>query len=162
MGSNKFTCPRRVEQGMDDENSPFRGSGKNDDYWNKREGHNVCSYCGSIRPEALFEAIDNGTPVGTTDKSYKLYVDLPGDGKKRSRGSANFPQTGYKKVPFKKEWKAPAEPTLTFHAKFYFQHFSKDEMIRFVDLFNEKKINYAGGFGFYVMPFFMTSSKEEK
>lgn len=155
MAKETFTCPRRIEDGTDND-SVFTYGGKNKDEWHKREGHYVCSYCGSVQPEAVFEAIEIGTPIGTTDKSYKIYVDLPGDGKKRSRGSANYAQPGYKKVPFKKEWKAPAEPTLTFHGKFYFQHFSDQDKHKFIDLINQKKIKYAGDFGFYVMPFFMT------
>ena len=34
----------------------------------------TCSYCGSISPAALFEAIDAGEELGPTDKSYKVYV----------------------------------------------------------------------------------------
>lgn len=156
MTKEKFTCPRRIEDGRADASSPFVGSGQNLDSWQNREGNKVCNYCGSIQPAKVFEAIDAGMPIGTTDKSYKIYVDLPGDGKKRSRGSANYPAPGYKKVPFKKEWREPAKPTTTFHGKFYFQHFSADDQKRFIDYMNNKKIKFAGDFGFYVMPFFAT------
>ena len=40
--------------------------------------------------------------------------------------------------------------------KFYFQHFSEEQMIKFVDLYNKKKIKFPDIFpGFEVLPFFM-------
>ena len=33
-----------------------------------------CSYCGSLSPALLFEAIERGDELGPTDKSYKVYV----------------------------------------------------------------------------------------
>lgn len=67
----KFTCPRRHDFLAYD-------AGREDaDCWRK-PAHNTkvetCSYCGSIRPEALFEAIDAGEKIGPTDKNYKAYV----------------------------------------------------------------------------------------
>lgn len=38
---------------------------------------------------------------------------------------------------------------------FYFQHLSKEQMLDFIGLFNNNKINFAQPGGFYVMPFFM-------
>lgn len=39
--------------------------------------------------------------------------------------------------------------------KFYFQHLSRENCIRFVDLVNGKKINIGYPGRFYVSPFFM-------
>lgn len=39
--------------------------------------------------------------------------------------------------------------------KFYFQHLSVEQRMRFVELMNEKRIKFEGGQGFYVKPFFV-------
>ena len=61
-------CPRRDELG---------GAGvfklPDEDRW-RDDG--TCSYCGSISPEAFFEAIERGTELGPTDKNYKVYVGV--------------------------------------------------------------------------------------
>jgi hypothetical protein len=155
---SNFTCPRRTQDGRDSDDSPFKYDGKNIDTWRKREGHEVCSYCGSVTPQALFDAIENGFEITATDKSYKIYVDLPGDGKKRSKSSANFPVEGYKKVPFKKEWRAPAKPSTVFHGKFYFQHLGDGDRKRFIALMNSGKLKFAGNIGFYVLPYFVKAA----
>lgn len=64
---DKTFCARRAESvGFGD--TPFRSPEK--DEW--KEGR--CSWCGSMTPDALFEAITAGTELGPTDKSYKVYV----------------------------------------------------------------------------------------
>lgn len=85
----------------------------------------TCSYCGSINPEQLFKAIDDGVEIGPTDKEYKIY--LHGQLAPQVRGAC----------------------------KFYFQHLIGSDMERFVELYNNKtmKIGYPGRF--YVIPFFM-------
>lgn len=60
------TCPRRIN-----------GFGP----WEREEGldswrkDNTCSFCGSLKPELVFEAIEQGKEVTPTDKSYKIYID---------------------------------------------------------------------------------------
>lgn len=44
---------------------------------------------------------------------------------------------------------------LPSNAKFYFQHFSMEQRQRFVELLNEKKINFAAPGYFYVKPYFI-------
>lgn len=139
----KFTCPRRVED--------VRHSGPNLDEWRKDD---TCNYCGSVKPELLFSAIEQGYELGSTDKSYKVYVDLPGSGKMKVIGHSNSPQAGWKKTPFKQEWKLKQRETKR-HAKFYFQHFSEADQKKFIELVNSKAIKWAGGFSLYVLPFFM-------
>lgn len=34
----------------------------------------TCSYCGSMHPDELFRAIEEGVEITPTDKSYKIYV----------------------------------------------------------------------------------------
>jgi len=48
-----------------------------EDEWRDRDGHQVCSYCGSLSPDELFAAIEAGCELDPTDKNYKVYVDLP-------------------------------------------------------------------------------------
>lgn len=60
-----MVCPRRGEIGAVPHNYG------EEDRWTER---GTCSWCGSISPEALFEAIDRGDELGPTDKNYKVYV----------------------------------------------------------------------------------------
>lgn len=66
------TCPRRIEDGMADDNSPFSIAGSNRDQFRY---DNTCSYCGSFNPDVLMERIEAGTvELGPTDKNYKVYL----------------------------------------------------------------------------------------
>jgi hypothetical protein len=60
------TCPRRMA-----EFGPWK-SEEGIDSW---RNDNTCSFCGSLKPEIVLEAIEAGKEVTPTDKSYKLYVD---------------------------------------------------------------------------------------
>jgi hypothetical protein len=66
--------------------------------------------------------------LASTDKTYKVYVS--------NDGGEPFKYAG-----------AP---------KFYFQHLTENQMRRFVDIFNERKIKFEDDLGFYVYPFFMS------
>lgn len=46
--------------------------------------------------------------------------------------------------------------------KFYFAHLREEQMVRFVELYNQRKIGYKGGFGFTRFPFFMVSADKSK
>jgi hypothetical protein len=102
--------------------------------------------------------------LGSTDKNYKVYVE--------NNGGLPLKQT-YRDCPKDKEMtgaagnkymvstcdKGPKECTHwvtrdTSSAKFYFQHLSDAQQNRFIELFNEKRIKFSGGYSFYVMPFF--------
>lgn len=155
-----FTCPRRVEDGMASDDSPFKHAGSNKDYWYEREGYLVCNYCGSLKPETLFEFIDKNVLITPTDKSYKIYVDLPGDGKRVVMGTANHPVEGWKKRLFKKEWVLYGNRDKV-HGKFYFQHLSEDQKRQFIQLMNEKKLNLAFPGHFYRLPFFVQREANE-
>ena len=89
-----MTCGRRVEDGMDREDSPFRHvkPGKGLDFWQKfkTNGDRVCSYCGSLHPEDFFafvkqsgeagpDAPRNAQPeIEPSTKGYKIYVHRQG------------------------------------------------------------------------------------
>ena len=109
-------CPRRDEIGSDMSMFNFP---KTDKFTRGK-----CSWCGSISPVALFEAIHNGCEIVPTDKSYKIYIE----GEKA--------------------------PDVSGACKFYFQHFNKEEKLAFIELLNDGKINMAYPGYFYVMPFF--------
>ena len=118
--------------------------------WNRHESH-TCQYCGSMHPDTLMERIEAGTvKLGSTDKNYKLYVT--------NDGAEPFKQT-YRNCPPKSDcdpescthWVTRKQET----TKFYFQHLSIEQRHRFVDLFNQGKLKFEGGEGFYVFPFFM-------
>lgn len=54
-----FKCPRSlsIEQAAD--------------YWRE---DSTCSYCGSLKPSVAMDRLEAGEQLGTTDKSYKMYV----------------------------------------------------------------------------------------
>jgi hypothetical protein len=60
-----FECPRRREGGINP---------KGRDWWRRGGRDGCCSYCGSMTPADLFKAIEAGTEITPTDKSYKIYV----------------------------------------------------------------------------------------
>ena len=92
------------------------------DHYSDRNGHQACSYCGSVHPDEFMAAVEAGeVELTPTDKSYKVYI---------TGGRLN-------------------------HDKFYFQHLGKPQMIRFVELMNEKKLKLAFPGHFYTMPFFI-------
>lgn len=80
--TNKFTCPRRAENGMERDDTPFLHAGSNKDTWGKRsDGRLHCGYCGSVKPEEFMEYLAAGGELGVTDKNYKAYLGDAGSGK---------------------------------------------------------------------------------
>lgn len=174
--SEKFTCPRRAESGLHLENSPFKIAGADKDEWRK---DGTCSYCGSMNQDKFMEYLEAGSvTLGPTDKSYKVYVEgvpNPNAGKPVIRTSASGPKDY---VPEGKGWikVTPLSRVTLPHfakghsdgsyvkvepdgphlfSKFYFQHLSQDQMIRFVELLNAQKLNIGYPGHFYTKPFFI-------
>lgn len=157
----KAPCPRRTEgMGITD---------PSEDHWHDDR---TCSYCGSLSPDALFEAIRDGrATLGATDKNYKVYVDL--DEPERAeelviRDKANFNPGGegwarhsgdplvlYGMELKHGDWYKITKRGPRRHAKFYFPHFSEAACRVFIQLYNERKLRFEGGRGFYVFPYFM-------
>lgn len=143
-------------------------------FWEK---DHTCSYCGSLSPEALFEAIDKGYELGPTDKSYKLYVELPHPQAGQEwplmtcSNKPGDPPTGDQWIPVTDEmrkqyfidedthWVGMYKIDATDQAKFYFQHFNDEHKDKFIALYNEKKLKIGYPNYFYVMPFFMQLKK---
>jgi hypothetical protein len=112
----EFYCPRGPGP-----NSPFMPPMNGAAHW-RGDGH--CSFCGSLSPESLFEAITLGETLTPTDKSYKVYVEICGR-----------------------------------REKFYFQHLSKDEQERFIDMLNAGSVTIGFPGYFYQLPFFATRDR---
>lgn len=163
-----FVCARRGES------VTIRGRDDSKDFWSTRDGHRSCSYCGSISPDELFAAIEAGAEIGPTDKSYKVYVDLPHpeSGQPCVVSSANFkfavdaievteenigtlPLDSYQRANYLGHWVQISKRGPAAHAKFYFQHLSVEQQQRFIDLLNAKKINIGMPGYFYARPFFI-------
>lgn len=86
-----MTCGRRAESGMDN-HSVFQNGGAGLDRWQKfkTNGNRVCSYCGSLHPDDMFDLVQTSAfapldaayrsviEVEYSDKSYKIYVWQPG------------------------------------------------------------------------------------
>lgn len=78
--SDTFFCPRAIENGGGPD-SPFHAPMNGEATWRDDA---TCSYCGSMKPEAFFRAVEAGSTVVPTDKNYKAYVreaGAPRDGK---------------------------------------------------------------------------------
>lgn len=158
-----FLCPRRAESGM-----AIARTGR--DWWERRDGHLSCSYCGSLSPDEFFAAVEAGAEVTPTDKNYKAYIDLP------SPNAGQVVQIGTDSGPAYDAEGKPNLPDLTFQeemtghydrpimgtagatvmAKFYFQHLDAAAQQRFIDLINEKKMKLRMPGYFYRLPFFCT------
>jgi hypothetical protein len=168
MSDIEYRCPRRSESVL--------GSRSGNDEWNERRpgAGRQCSYCGSLHPDDFFAAVEAGAELGPTDKSYKVYIDLPepnpdelrvisaasydmDEDRRLKEGWVPADQDAMKKDGWGDGYKwvrlAPRGPII--HGKFYFQHLSEEQMQRFIDFYNKKtmKIGYPGYF--YSLPFFM-------
>ena len=94
--------------------------------------HNrTCNYCGSISPDYFFEAIEAGLVLLPEDKSYKVLIHHHED------------------------FFIPKE-----HYFFMFQHFSKEEKLRFIELMNSDNLVISDPGHFYVLPFFVKDTLE--
>jgi hypothetical protein len=86
----------------------------------------TCSYCGSLNNDYFMERLEKGdVECGPTDKSYKVYVV--------NAGGEPLPTPG----------------------KFYFQHLTRDQMQRFVEMANGGLIAMGYPGHFYTLPFFI-------
>ena len=172
----KHRCQRRDEMFGSGDRFPGPDTWRDDD---------TCSYCGSLNPDVFMAHLEAGDiEVGTTDKNYKVYVHglpNPNAGNLCIRSSVSGGKDtdeiphGYvrpkditdpEQLRVFNEWQksnggeclravrfTPDVPER--FAKFYFQHLNEAQMTRFIELFNEKKLKYGRGFGFYVLPYFM-------
>lgn len=97
-------------------------------------GDDTCSYCGSLNPDTLMAHLESGdVSLGPTDKDYKVYVQAKPNKEDKQLATG---ERGYN--------------------KFYFIHLSTDQKKRFVELLNERKIDFGGSAGFYVTPYFIS------
>jgi len=159
--SDTFECPRRAEIPRV---TQLRVAPP-PDHW-RADG--TCSWCHSISPAKFFEAIEAGCEIGPTDKNYKAYVRLPNPdvGKTIETGSESGPAFDIDGIPTRADLtdqeKAEGRYRRTFHgpaashirAKFYFQHLSKADRDRFIELHNAGKMTFAFPGHFYARPFF--------
>lgn len=136
-------CPRRAESHV-----VLPGDKTDEDYF---DGDDSCSYCGSLNPDILMARIEKGdVELGPTDKSYKIYV--------RNKNGEKFKMWHTRKCPdvMTCDRKTCEHWTKTERdeTKFYFQHLSQEQKVRFVELLNEKKLNIGMPGHFYVRPYF--------
>lgn len=74
-------CARRHDYSFPDDGAAL------EDYWYERDGHQRCSYCGSIHPETFLTLLMDGFELVPTDKNYKAYLH---DRKSRHVGKFYF------------------------------------------------------------------------
>jgi len=139
--SEPITCPRRAEG--------FGHGEEGKDSWRE---DNTCSFCGSLNPAEVLARVEAGTAtLGPTDKNYKVYV--------KNSGGDPFKQT-YRNCPRDSACKGPNDCAHWVtrpmqETKAYFQHFSKEQCLKFIDLLNAKKLRLGYPGHFYVRPFFI-------
>jgi hypothetical protein len=154
-----FRCPRQGEGGPMSEGKQA--------FW---RGDGTCSYCGSLSPEKFFEACERGDELGPTDKSYKVYVHRPNPeaGHVVRIGSETGPLVD-RDGNWRVENPTPEEiaagrydrpiygtASATTHDKFYFQHLDEAGQVKFIDLYNTRKLRLGFPGHFYRLPFFCT------
>lgn len=135
--SNKtFLCPRR--EGM-----PAVFKLPDSDHL-REDG--TCSYCGSLDGDALMARIEAGTIfLSGSDKNYKTYLKTVEGGPPLLQSS----RIDDDRSSDQSKWRW--ETREVDHGKFYFMHLSVEQMKRFVELWNQKRIKN----NLYVMPYFM-------
>lgn len=128
------------------------------DHYRQRNGDDACSYCGSMSGDELMAGLESGTlMLGPTDKSYKAYIhkpytdaeiaDLKEKWKAIGMGRGILETKGHAAY---EEWFEKERRLGMFFGrqlgKFYFQHLSEPQMLRFIEMLNEKKlkIGYPG------------------
>lgn len=108
----------------------------------------TCSYCGSLDGDVLMERIEAGTIIlEGSDKNYKAYLEVP-DGTELLKQSYRIDDD---RTGDRSKW--VYETRELNHGKFYFQHLTEAQKIRFVELWNEKRIRHT----LYVLPYFMVA-----
>lgn len=133
-------CPRGVESGS---------SGLA--IWTKGE---TCNFCGSMHPAVVMERLEDGSiELGTTGKNYKAYLH-PVEGSPRCLRCGRADDCPGGNDPAAWKW----ETEETDFGKFYFQHFSREQQVRFVELLNAGKIRFKGGLRFNPLPYFIERS----
>lgn len=170
--TEQHTCPRRIEDGRADPNSPFVGSGTNLDTWRPATTGPSCSYCGSLHPDRFMELTREGWIVGPTDKSYKAYLARPLTdeelAQRKERWLAGFTldeamaaakKRGETLDQFRDGLSEYYDRHLASEAsgaqeKFYFQHLSAEQRDEFIDLYNSKRMRVGSPGHFYQPPFF--------
>lgn len=182
--TEQHTCPRRIEDGRADPDSPFVGSGTGLDGWRTGAAGPECSYCGSLHPDRFMELVREGWIVGPTDKTYKAYLGKPltdddiAASKTRwldaPHGIAHAirelgEQDG--KTPeqiaadLERRWTNDELPRLTdscgMEGKFYFQHLSSEQRDEFIALHNNKQMRIGTPGHFYQRPFFTAAARAE-
>lgn len=108
--------------------------------------HDACSWCGSLNPFTLMDLIEKDKiMLMPTDKSYKVYVEAnQGSGVTFDAGRSD-----------EKDDKGEFLRRRSTGTKFYFQHLSTDQQMRFVTLLNGNKIKLGYPGYFYTLPFFI-------
>ena len=116
-------------------------------YFNKPQD-DCCSQCGSLLPDLLMQRLEAGdVSLSPTDKDYKVYV-INKSGKLfkicyRTDNSGTMDQLLW-------TWETKEVKEI----KFYFQHLSKQQQERFLELYNKRLVvlDYPGRF--YKLPYF--------
>jgi hypothetical protein len=133
------------------------------------DSDHTCSYCGSLDPEVLLKRIEAGDAmVIPTDKTYKIYL--------RNDGGEDFLQTyrdcyandglGYS-VAREPRCTGPKDCThwvtrTTSQTKFYFQHLSSEQQLKFIELLNARRIKFSEPGYFYTKPYFIAYGNAPK
>ena len=99
--------------------------------WSAEDGR--CTFCGSIQPDALFEAIVNDAEIYSANKNNKVFI----------RFVEFDPDTGLRK--------AVDEPEEIFQ----FEHFVVEERERFVQLLNAGDIRFGYPGYLLTQPYFV-------
>lgn len=166
--TDKFTCPRRIADGMHTADIPFKMAGPGQDSWTTRAGlvgqPTGCSYCGSLPGDQFMDAVRAGREIGPTDKSYKLYLKVPhpAPGSLRLVSSGTGPASGRpwsdltraEKDLIKSEHslfpKNRKEGFYTFatwgeltEAKFYTHHLTEEQGWEFYRLWKQQRIAWG-------------------
>lgn len=140
----------------------------------------TCSWDGSLHPDVFMDLCESGEAILTpTDKNYKVYIEVDiedGADQLRIVSRADFNpgaspvygeyqqikdvdlsnvDTGGWMTLDPESWIQLAPVGNRRHSKFYFEHLSDAQKLRFIELLNEKKLRLEYPGYFYRLPFFV-------
>ncbi len=112
-----------------------------------------CWTCGSLDPDEFMRRLESGdVKLVPTDKDYKVYVRNDGGQPFRQTYGENYTEKaacGHEEKNHRWVCREVLE------TKFYFDHLNHEQMVRFVDLMNEKKLKIGYPGHFYRRPYFI-------
>jgi hypothetical protein len=136
MTNDTFTCPRRHEDGTADPESPFVIAGPDLDEWVVRDDPQYPGLLNTGMPACSY--------CGSLNPDFFM---------------EKIESEGWTVGPTDKSYKAYVRSTEGPQGKFYFQHLSDEQKVKFVELLNKRSLSIGVPGHFYKKPYFLAETR---